>query len=306
MKKRTMIYSALVVVGLIIAGISFSSGTISAIAWHNHRFETVDYVKETKKVTGIHNVNIAVKSADVVLETGVEAKAEWTADKNHPIKVDVSNGTLNVTAEKGDAMIFGIIETTPTIKITLPKEKLETVNIMNTYGDVSVTDIKAKVSVIQVKSGDLDIAAVKLTDDLTITQTYGDIQIDNSSAKQLRITSESGDIDSTKNAFNEAQISSRYGDVTFKESDLTALTLEASSGDIKVLNSVLAGVSHISNQYGDIKISTKNAVGLTIDTAYGDVKVNGKNYNGSYQKTTTKNNQLTIENKSGDVKVDTN
>lgn len=49
MKKRTMIYSALVVVGLIIAGISFSSGTISAIAWHNHRFETVDYVKETKK-----------------------------------------------------------------------------------------------------------------------------------------------------------------------------------------------------------------------------------------------------------------
>lgn len=306
MKKSSVVFSAMLVSGLIIAGISFSSGTIKAISWHNNRLETVDYIKETKKIPAVQTLNVDVKAADIVIVSGSEAKVEWTADKKQPINVDESNGKLTVRGEADNTVIFGLMNTTPTVKITLPEGKLTRVNVTTAYGDVSMTDVKAQSSKIQVKSGDLTIEANKITDKLTIKQTYGDTKINNSSAKHLQITSHSGDLASKNSTFNEAKITSHYGDVSFNKTDLTALTLEASSGDIKLLNTVLAEKNMISNHYGDIRISTQNAVSLTVDTAYGDVKVNGENYQNTYQKITNQTNQLIIKNKSGDVKVDTN
>ncbi|MCK8617267.1 DUF4097 domain-containing protein [Fructobacillus sp. M158] len=234
MNKKIWFGSFLLLLGAVLMGLAFSQdGFPGQIYWNNgpvylsERDEkgevdlTPDQIASGKQeLTGL---DLSVKNADVTVRSGEHfAISVDRAEKNY-VTVSSTDGLVKVTGDERSGWSWGINQpTTHHITITLPeKTTLQSLSLASLNGDLTVKNSRFEQLQIKNTNGDVTLSDVKVATSGDMTNRYGDIFVKKSTLPKLKTYSRYGDIN----------VTSAYQNVT---ADQAVFSLTNLSGDISL------------------------------------------------------------------------
>lgn len=271
--RHKLIALTIITLGILLAVIGFSSGgrwsivqegnafTVPAKNGLDHHAYTLDAFTDVLIHNDYGDVEI-IQSDSYSLETNVM--------KNTDVTYSLKDGILRVETKSkrkaGISLGLGTM-TTPSIKITVPKEaNLTSINIDSNFGDTILKGLQYK--------------------QLSLTGDYGDILLKNSMGEHTEIIQS-------------------FGDLTVAQLLSNGFVVESEHGDIDI-DATLNGQSDITSSFGDTSLNLKNKksdVGYELKTSFGEVTVNDEDHGSKTSLLHEGDNQLNVSLLHGDLEL---
>ena len=305
-------------VSLIILGCILFAVIMSLNQWDLTKLSTVKYVTNTYTATNdFSNISINSDTADIQFTLSTNDKCVIVCYEEETAKHDVfvvdDTLTIRVANEKKWYEYIGLNFSKPKITIYLPKLEYQTLNIIESTGDVEIPetflfdkidihistgDVKnfaSATSLIQIKTStgdievknmtsggvDLSVSTGKITADNIVCNHYfvaevstGDCTIENIKCKGFSSRGTTGDIDLNHVIAEEnIYIERDTGDIAFKNCDASVVEMTASTGDI--IGSFLTSKNIVANtSTGRVDVPKALSGGkCVLTTSTGDIMV---------------------------------
>lgn len=229
-------------------------------------------LEKTYSVEEFKNINIYVKSSDIYVYNSIDnqVKVEMYATKNDKVSSEIQDNDLNIELRNKRKFCFFCINESNKIKIYLPSEYSNKMNVHATSGDVKLDSFDNMSLKVKATSGDITAKNIK---DATLKLTSGDVKINK--VNNLNIDVTSGDIEVNK--------VNKY------------LNIEVTSGDIEIDKFNISKNSYIKATSGDVKIHSVDNVYVNAKVTSGDIDVNNSDRKAEFE--------LKIKTTSGDISV---
>lgn len=291
---------------------------------------TNDYGKATLERCG-GDLRLSSKSTTIVLDQ-FEGKADIDAEYSNITVLDIkqslsirsASGTIRVDNVGGDASIKSNYSTVKVNNVkgmltvednsgTIRAKGMDGAKIIGQYSTIEVADVSGKVA----KNIDLEGASGSIT----LTNASGDVRINNPygpiELKDIRgnvdIQSKSSNIRATRVTGNWSS-ATEYSLVTLRELSAKRVTVSNSSSPIDIELKTAPTDVEIRNEYGTVTLSMPPGFSgeVDINVTYARIETNlslskNKSFDGgggyAMGKIGTGNGKLSIETKSGNVKV---
>lgn len=234
------------------------------------------------------SIKIDAESAEVYIK---ESNDDTTTLKIYGeedlIKVDDKTEKLSIKMETTSCIGFCFNVEVAKIELFLPKSYVNTIKIINEYGNIEVMDFPESSIDIEASAGDVEIGNGNI---IRVDNDYGNITIDQ--ANEIDVEASAGNIKVKE--VKDAKIKNSYGNI--KVDNITNyLNITNDFGNIELKNISLNKNSKIKCDYGDIEIGNTNELYIDATTDLGNVNINN-NYNKSEI-------ILKIENDLGNIEV---
>lgn len=288
--KRKIFFIALAscFIGVLLTGIGYLQNGFDHVKTRSNQV--------TKTIDSFTNLSINTNYYDIIIKETDDDKASvsYLYDKALPIDYSVDNNTLTLRDNPkkshfsnihinlfllSDLKSFldtGTAISPNTIVLSIPKSiTLETLAIKSNSSDISLNDINIK--------------------DLNLTSRAGDLLIQNTTIDSSKIILNGGDSDILNSQLNQTTLKLPAGDMTIEDTMLNDTNITLSQGDFIGTNLTYQNTNSLTQVSGD------TSIGLA------DYNLN-ISYNASVslteKLTTSATNNLSIENKFGDVNID--
>lgn len=274
--------ACLIGLGLILLCISINMEGFRWDAFRSSGFDTTNTVVKTVEITDkFHSIRVEEVECDVRIFLATDGKCTvvYTDCDRFTHEIDVENQTLTVTYEQtgswADHFQFNL-NTEHYVKIYLPMETLEKLEITSASGDLSVskgftfTDVNMTTA-----SGDVSFSS-HVSGTLSASAASGDISMSNVTAASVRAETGSGDFE-----LNRVEISGHMaletgsGDIELDRVDSSTAKLETGSGDIE--GTILSPKNfNADTGSGELQLPNDDPyAGLwELDTGSGDIELN--------------------------------
>lgn len=266
---------------------------IAAIIGENSLFSN-DIQREMKTYSvdeNFTNISINNTAYDIVIRPSENKKCtvECLEEEKLYHTVEVTRDTLTITEVNKkkwyENFYFGIFPSNWTelcLTVYLPKEKYENLLLKNTSGDISV---KSKITFTDIEvhntSGDVSLSDIT-AENISAKSTSGDVLISNSNIKsELFLKSTSGDTKATDIKADNLTSESTSGNIIFKSAEVKSNILaNTTSGEIEFFD-VSANDIAVKSTSGDAYFTDSISKGrLFAKTVSGDIELercDGKN-----------------------------
>lgn len=276
MSKKTKAWlitaASLILIGCIIFG-----GVMTMLKWDFKKLSTVKYETNNHKITEkYNNISIISGAADIkfLLSENEETAIECFEAKNEKHLVSVINDTLIIELENRKKWYenIGINVGTPKIAISVPYEKLATLSIKSSTGDILIPkDFEFDSIDITQSTGHVTNLA-SATESIKIKKSTGNINLENIRAGALQLSVSTGKI-TASSIKCEGDINITVSTGKTKLSDITCKSLisNGTTGDISFNNVILSEKLSLKRSTGDINLEKCDANEIFIKTDTGDV-----------------------------------
>ncbi len=272
--KHTLIAITMIAAGILLALVGYFSGGRWLIIKDEDGFHVPSnqqLVNQTYTLDAFTRIDLQNDYGDLdIIAGGSDYKLETKVLKQQDVTYRIDNGTLIIetAARKKNSIEFGFGNFhSPSIKIYVPADqKLDTITINNSFGDIDIHQLHYQ--------------------QLNLQQDYGDISFDHITA------------DNTK-------ISQSFGDITLQQYTSNDTIIDSEHGDIDI-DGTLHGPTSISSNFGDTTLSLQNKkseIGYDLTTSFGDITINGEEQRNNVTQLSDGDHQLTISSSSGDIEL---
>jgi len=313
-KNITIIASGMIVIGIILAIIGYSSGAklmITNVGDGFHVWSSEDRKTETIPLSAFTSIEVNLLDADLEIIPADEYKLKIDRHKDQEITYKVDNNKLIIEGKKRKkrqifSFDFGFANSLQTkVQIYVPNgESFSEINVVNNFGDTNMEGVISEKLTIRMTDGDLSMMDIQ-ANELKLINQFGDITSNNMKAKDLTIEMTDGDAVFNTISADSVVMKNGFGDTTFKNLTSQGVNLESNDGDIEIYG-LLLGKSIIHSSFGDVnmKLLNKEAeLSYKIHNNFGDITINDNEYNTkAVQKANSKDN-LEITSKDGDVEL---
>jgi len=180
------------------------------------------------------------------------------------------------------------------------------VELINTFGEVDLSDVTSDYLMIQLNSGDFTGSDINVRI-FEYNNSFGDGNFKTVKADKLAADNNSGDLRFTGCEFVEVDIKNNFGYIRADRFSSTKSNIRANSGDINITGN-LTGETVIHSDFGDIKLTVsekKDNYSFDISVKFGDIKFDGERMGDRslFRSSSTLENHLKISASSGDIDV---
>lgn len=271
MTSLKQIAGSMIVIGIVLAIIGYTSGGKWALAINNsgiHVPNEQSLVTNSYELDAFTNINIENKHVDVEILPSDSYSIEVSSFETTDITYEVKGGTLTVDANnaKNNAIIIGFKSfETPIIKIYVLKDtKLSNIALDSSFGDINLQHLNSQQLNLIVKHGDLLMKDI-VSEHTEITQSFGDMTLRQFSSTNFVAESEHGGIDIDGELNGKSTITSSFGDI-----------------DLQLLNK-------------------ESELGLDLNMSFGEISFNDQSIEGDFSQSYNGDNQLQISLSHGDL-----
>ena len=277
--------------------------------------------------------DVSITGADV--ET-VQVKVVKTAYDSTQARADAEVKTIKYTIEQvGNSITlkyelpkstnFSNNVNTVDFIVTVPNEV--SVNINNSFGEISVVDTKGTVDIknsfgdvtienvegaVTAKTNSGEVSATSIvagSDNIDLSSDFGSIVLKKAGAKDITLDSNSGTITLNEvRATNDLTTNTDFGNTKFENGSANSLHIETNSGKVSLGKVIISKEIFVKDDFGDIELEQAfassydlhaNSGSIIVDGAKGKLKVDS-----DFGNITISNAQsvtLTVETNSGTV-----
>ena len=313
-KTMTIIASSMIVIGILLAIIGYSTGAKLSITNSGGGFKVLDSGErkiETYPLSSFSKMNVQLLDADIEVIPSNEYKVQIEQQEDQEVRHEIKNDTLVIEEkERKSRKIFninlGFTNSTQTVvKIYFPSgEELKDVSIVNNFGDIHIEDMAIEKLDIRASDGDLMIKNVQ-ANELKIVNQFGDITGYDVKTKDLNIELTDGEAEFNKISANFITVKNGFGDTILQDVTSEGLKMESNDGDIEI-HGLLLGESIIESKFGDVTIQLLNKeseLGYNIRNDFGDITIDNNDYQSQAVQKTSSTHNLEIDSKDGDVEI---
>lgn len=292
--------ACIIAVILIIVGMTIFVGAMASAGWDFRKLNTQDYKTNTYEIEkDFEKIKIEVDTSNIefVLSDNKECSVVCYETEEIRHSVGVENNTLiikTVDSRKWYEHI-GIFIESPKVKIYLPQNEFEAIEIETDTGDISMENLVVNSNIeIETDTGDISVKSITVNNNIEIETDTGDIFANNITVNnKIDISTDTGDASlqyifckdlyfesSTADIFLKKVIMSKgvfietdTGDVVFDECDAEQISVETSTGD--VTGTLLTDKIFVTKtSTGDIDVpSTTSGGKCEIKTSTGDIQI---------------------------------
>lgn len=340
LKGTAIVAAAMLVVGLVIAGIGYMAGGNQPIHFDRkgihvgNEGETTNGKMDslTEKLDSFSSISTDLDYSDVELipSDKYAIEANFSSEYGKP-NFKVENGTLTVKDGNHKKFnvnidIFGFFtsENEMSVKIYYPKDaKLKDVVIKGgssdlsfenltaekaefdlDFGKLELSDLSAKNIKVSMDSGDCSMSNIT-ADDLAVSNDLGKTTLDGAKLKTLELKADSGDVSITGVSMDYGDLKLDLGKLTAKEVSSKGLKVENDSGDIN-LQGTLLGTTDINCDMGKVTVNpgaSKDQFNYDLDADLGSVSIGEDKASGSLSLSNGAKNTMKITSNMGDINV---
>ncbi|MBO1299323.1 MULTISPECIES: DUF4097 family beta strand repeat-containing protein [unclassified Enterococcus] len=251
----------LMVVGGLMAGLSYASGAQTSLTWEGGP-RIIEMAHETKDFSS-DKIDKAVVRADhqnIVIQRGVSFSVETSHDKTQKPKINVEDGTLEISADgQTPTAMLSITDTRSILKITIPRSvTLDELVIEGRNNELRLDEFSSKK--INLNTAHTWTSINEVTGEaLTVESQMGSLNLTELSMKQVKLEVSDGSI-----YFNDNEEAIK-GEVTLQNS-----SIEFYDNEDQGLSVTLDGDSYVTKNYEPLSTKTYNR-------GNKDLKVTGHN-----------------------------
>ncbi len=341
LKKIAIAASAMIFVGILLAGIGFLAGgnqpiRIDRDGIHVGNGDDSDGRIEsfTKELDSFSSINTDLDYYKVELIPGDQYAIEASYDGQYgKPSIKIENDTL-IVKEKSQKKfhvnidIFGLEflsnKENLGVKIYYPKTaNLKNIVIRADVSDLSFDNLNAETAEFDLDLGKLELSNLtaqkvkvkmdsgdcivkKITaDDLNMKIDLGKTTLEDANVKSLEIKSDSGDVSITDATIDSGDLKLELGKLTTKNLKSNGLKAENSSGDIE-LQGALLEITDVTCDMGKVTINTdvpKDQYDYELNTDIGKVTIEGESVSSSIALSNNAKNMLKINTDLGDINI---
>lgn len=251
----------LMVVGGLMAGLSYASGAQTSLTWEGGP-RIIEMTRETKDFSSekIEKIVVRADHQNIVIQRGVNLGVEASYDKTQKPKINLEDKTLDISADgQTPAAMINVTDTRSMLKITIPKT-------------MSLTEL-----VVEGKNNELfldEFSSKKINLNLANTWT----SINEVSGELLTVENQMGSLDLHEFSIDKVKLAASDGSILFNDNEKSIkgeITLQNSSIEFyehqqQGLAVTLEGDSYINKNYETLTTKTYNQ-------GNKDLKVTGHN-----------------------------
>ncbi len=254
MKRSFLIIS----ISLMIVGLVLFTGVMAVYGFDFRKLSTLEYRKNSFSFDEkIDSVSIETFTSDVFLYPSDDStlRVEVYEEEKMPHKVKILDGVLTVTMEnhKDWYDYVGINFDSPYVKIYLPKNEYDNLNV-------------------EVSTGDIEVSSGLIFDDISVEGKTGDVRCFAESAQNITITISTGDILISGTEAGNICLSQSTGEAMASRVLCNNFESKGSTGDIELESVMVEEKLFLLRDTGDIEFEASDAGELYIKTSTGDVE----------------------------------
>ena len=319
-KGIAMVAGAMVLVGIVLAGIGFiaggnqsiyfdrtgvhignegdsSDGNMESLSENLNRFSSI------RTDLDYYNVEL-IPSDKYAIEANYDSKygkPNFKIENGTLIVEDGDHKRFNINIDLGGLKFFSNNEKLG-VKIYYPKDaefknikirgaasemsfkdlKAENTEFDLNFGSLNLTNISARTIKVSMDSGDCTLKNIK-SDELNVTNDLGDTALDGGTVKSLVMEANSGDVTIDGVTAESGELNLDLGTLTVKDIISNGLKAEANSGDI-VVQGTLLGTTDINCDMGTVTVhpgGTKDQFNYELKADMGSIHVDDVKSSGS-------------------------
>ena len=275
MKKWIITGVALLVTGTVICTAAFA-----AFGFDWNKLNTTEMETNTYDVSGrFDSIRIDGDTEDISFIPAEDGKCKVVCveEKGKPHRVNVENKTLTVSTPKERRLNwhFGLSVEESTIKVYLPENEYEKLEINSDTGDLEIpADFTFDSVNAVIDTGDINCFA-SANEMISIKTDTGDISVSDVAASDMELTTDTGDMKiSGTELTGSMRISCGSGDAKISGVSCTDFTGVSDTGDIKMTGVIASGKFNLRADTGDIVFDGCDADEITVETDTGDITGN--------------------------------
>ena len=190
-------------------------------------------------------------------------------------EVSVNNNTLTIKEideTKWYMQAFSFSTYKREVKIYLPNDTYNSLNIKNDTGDINIpSDFTFSNIDIAVSTGDISLLA-KAENDIKIKTSTGKVVLNNVECKALSISTSTGRKELTNvKASEDIKLSSSTGKTKLNSISCKNLEMDTDTGDISLVKVIASGNITITASTGDVSFDESDGDTIKVKTSTGDV-----------------------------------
>ncbi len=282
MKKSLLILiivaSALTVLGVIIAGISFALGgfelkNISLLGEYELK------PNEHPVFVDFEYIDISTSSENVLILPSPDSKTRIVADETQKVycTVEVLNNTLKV--KYVDARMWfdmvGVQVDVPKVTLYLPEGRYEKLTVSTSSGAIECDSdaLTFENAELEASSGKIDFSA-NVIDTLSVTTSSGKIELEDMTPSILNAHASSGKVELSDIVCDTLNAEASSGNIELEECNAQIMRLKTSSGNIR--GTLLSDKRfQVSTGSGSVSVppSANDGGACTVTTSSGNIKL---------------------------------
>ena len=287
--KRILIASAVTAgTGVVFMGVGIALGGWPGVVFtkggiHSPYEQKTPYRQEKKEIEPFSELSLYVGSeADVVVMASKDEKyyVEYTLDGNYgKPKCELTNGKLSIAQQDHNGYMTGMFGLNlgenlsgekSYITVYIPKGTLlETADIYNDYGNVTLSNVSGKTFTVQSECGDVKTEQSETTS-MELILNDGDVSVDGLKAETFVLQSEYGDSTISDVSSKVFTVQSECGEVELDRVLFEKMKVEALDGDV-LSSEISCSFADVTLEYGDLRWDAQKLENLTCQAECGDV-----------------------------------
>ena len=295
----------LIILGLGIFAIGWATGARGAsFVFEDGWFRIITTANDTFETVSIHaavtEINVNSTSARIIVEPASNATSTTVTLSNiNPDAVDFSGNTLSINTgtsvyaqdinfnRRTVIQLFSLGDTPGRreIRIQVPANQLNSVNITNTSGRVDINGMNTEVLYIRATSGNVHINNVTAetletratsgnirvnnitAETLSVTATSGNIHVNNATAETLSAIATSGNVRGENVHFSDGMLRSTSGNVNIENISWSELEATTTSGNVRISDARI----HVEEELSTVMRTTSGTVRLEISNRSDEI-----------------------------------
>lgn len=309
MKKKLKIFIVtglcLIALGIVVFVIGFGIVGFNVSALSNVTSEMKHY-QETDGAN-IHTVKIDYDISDIEVVFGDQLKIDYPKryKKNGKLLSDVTikedKETGELTIKERSRFTISIVNfSDETLTLTLPQDRMFTLNIKTHTGDITIPAGGKYTSLnIDTHTGDISLGKSECTLGLDIETDTGDVKISEFTGKYITVETDTGDVSVNHcTVLEKISLETDTGDIkTSGTVKTTDFFIEVNTGDVRLKDVLDADTVFIKTNTGDVSAVLKGKQShykISVDTNTGDCNIGN---------TSEGDRRLTIDTNTGDIEI---
>ncbi|MBR5272058.1 MAG: DUF4097 family beta strand repeat protein [Clostridia bacterium] len=272
-KTWLIIAACLVLIGCIVF-----IGVMTLLNWDFRKLGTVKYETNTYEITNdFEKIALTTKTADVVFLPSEDGKCKIVCYEEskvkHDVKVESDTLVINVADSRKWYNYINFSFDTPKITVYLPMDKLTSLNVNNSTGDVDIPSGFSFENIgISASTGAVNCFA-SASGNIRIELSTGAINLTGLGAGSLDLKTSTGRIELKMIECNgDVSITTGTGKTKINALDCKNLYSTGSTGDIKLIGVIATDKFSIKRNTGDVEFERCDADEIYVKTSTGDIE----------------------------------
>ena len=260
-----------------------------------------DIIKETKEISPFEELQIEATLTDIYILKGDKYELEISAPEELIPEVKEQSGKLIVKQPKIGNV--NVINASVYYKLTVPSDEVIKTDITVTSGDISIESVNVEGHVAQT-SGDAKVTDIASAN-LKLDSTSGNAVMNSCEIDEISMDHTSGAVNLNDTTSKKIIFNSTSGDLIANNAVTDEFNANITSGEIEATDCDFKNV-YISGTSADVNLDLRGNVSdydYAINTLSGDIEVDTMEMEHTYVTKNGKNNKITIDTTSGDIKI---